>query len=353
VTTGEVGRFSDHHRPNAELAHEPAAVPTGRKRCDHHGVAIVAAPAGVAEGAGFGVSRGVTVLDATVVAPAEQLTGPVEKGSTDWDTALIEAKPGFFDGHGQHGDGVGGSYRIRVRGQCHRSYFYTRAGAAGRQKVAGPLQDLKSRLTRAPYLSDPGYVGNKRRAAGDSVRPVVVITTVTYRAATADDAVPVARLHADSWRRHYRGAYLDAYLDGDVLEDRRAVWAERLRQTDEGCFTIVADRGDEVVGFAHTVLDADPEWGALLDNLHVRFDLKRNGVGRALTTETAHLLRQRRPSSGLYLWVLKQNTAAQAFYSSIGGLVVEERLGGPFPGGGRAPTLRYAWPDPAVLMAPG
>jgi hypothetical protein len=28
-------------------------------------------------------------------------------------------------------------------------------------------------------------------------------------------------LHADSWRRHYRGAYADAFLDGDVLADRR------------------------------------------------------------------------------------------------------------------------------------
>ena len=100
------------------------------------------------------------------------------------------------------------------------------------------------------------------------------------------------------------------------------------------------------------VSTATPEWGALLDNLHVRFDLKRQGVGRALVTETAAVLWQRRPSSGLYLWVLEQNTAAQAFYSAMGGVVVEDRLGGPFPGGGRAPVLRYAWPDPSVLHHP-
>jgi ribosomal protein S18 acetylase RimI-like enzyme len=179
-----------------------------------------------------------------------------------------------------------------------------------------------------------------------------VIALVNCRAATPDDAVPIARLHADSWRRHYRGAYSDAYLDGDVFEDRRSLWAERLGQTDDGYFTVVADCGDELVGFAHTVLDADPQWGALLDNLHVRFDLKRRGVGRALTTETAQVLRHLRPSSGLHLWVLKQNTAAQAFYSSIGGVVVQERLGGPLPGGGRAPVLRYAWPDLSVLVGP-
>ena len=194
---------------------------------------------------------------------------------------------------------------------------------------------------------------------------------VDYRAATASDAVEIARLHADSWRRHYRGAYSDAYLDGDVFEDRRAVWAERFGHTSDGHtsdghasdghtsdghasdghFTIVADRDGEVLGFAHTRLDLDPEWGALLDNLHVRLELKRQGVGRALMAETAAILGQRRPTSGLHLWVLKQNTAAQGFYSAMGGVVVEDRLGGPFPGGGRAPVLRYAWPDPSVSLA--
>src|SRR2546430_14764213 len=50
----------------------------------------------------------------------------------------------------------------------------------------------------------------------------------TYRAAGAADADAVAALHADSWRRHYRGAYSDGFLDGDVLADRRAGWAARL-----------------------------------------------------------------------------------------------------------------------------
>jgi ribosomal protein S18 acetylase RimI-like enzyme len=176
--------------------------------------------------------------------------------------------------------------------------------------------------------------------------------SVNYRGATALDAEQIAHLHADSWRRHYRGAYSDAYLDGDVFEDRLQLWLERFQSPDDESFTIVAELDREVVGVAHTCLDRDPEWGALLDNLHVRFELKRQGVGRALVTETAAVLGQRRPSSGLYLWVLEQNTAAQAFYSAMGGVVVGDRLGGPFQGGGRAPVLRYAWPDPSVLRHP-
>jgi hypothetical protein len=48
------------------------------------------------------------------------------------------------------------------------------------------------------------------------------------RVATGADAMAVATLHAESWRAHYRGAYRDEYLDGEVVQDRIRVWKERL-----------------------------------------------------------------------------------------------------------------------------
>jgi ribosomal protein S18 acetylase RimI-like enzyme len=173
---------------------------------------------------------------------------------------------------------------------------------------------------------------------------------VKYREATTDDAKAIADLHADSWRRHYRGAFLDSYLDGDVVADRMAEWTGRLsRPESENWYTVVADLGGVVAGFAHTILDADPTWGAYLDNLHVRHDFKRHGIGARLLIGTAQTVAQRRPSSGLYLWVLEQNVAAQAFYERQGGSRVERELTGPFPGGGYAFSFRYAWPDPSTL----
>jgi ribosomal protein S18 acetylase RimI-like enzyme len=170
-----------------------------------------------------------------------------------------------------------------------------------------------------------------------------------YREATADDVEAIARLHADSWRQHYRGAFSDAFLDGPVVGERRTVWAERLTLPPSSRYTVVAEHDGVVVGFAHTVFDDDPVWGALLDNLHVVHDLKRQGVGRCLMAESAHVVVERRPGSGLYLWVLQQNIAAQAFYDAIGGTRVGEGATEP-PGGGTAPTYRYAWPDPAALV---
>lgn len=51
---------------------------------------------------------------------------------------------------------------------------------------------------------------------------------LSFRLAAATDAAAIADLHAQSWRRHYRGAYSDAFLDGDVAADRLAAWTERL-----------------------------------------------------------------------------------------------------------------------------
>jgi ribosomal protein S18 acetylase RimI-like enzyme len=171
-----------------------------------------------------------------------------------------------------------------------------------------------------------------------------------YLDASDSDADGIAALHADSWRRHYRGAYLDTYLDGDVVADRQEVWRRRLAQPNTGQLTVVVRQGDEILGFAHTILDEDPLWGSLLENLHVKSDLKRTGIGSRLLSEAAQRYLQCRPEGSLHLWVLDQNSAAQHFYDARGGRRVETQLRGPFPGGGRATGHRYHWVNPARLL---
>jgi ribosomal protein S18 acetylase RimI-like enzyme len=177
---------------------------------------------------------------------------------------------------------------------------------------------------------------------------MVAPSEVVYRAVNAADASAIASLHADSWRRYYRGAYSDLFLDGDVDSDRLAVWTNRLTPPSAGTVTIAAAVDEELVGFIHLVVAADSEWGTLVDNLHVRFDQKRNGIGRCLMRKGARALVDLGHDSGLYLWVLEQNTAAQAFYSALGGSQVE-RASVPAPGGnalnltGMPRRYRYSW----------
>jgi GNAT superfamily N-acetyltransferase len=176
-----------------------------------------------------------------------------------------------------------------------------------------------------------------------------------FRLAGPFDATAVAGLHADSWRRHYRGAYADSFLDGDVVVDRLAVWTDRLERRDPGSCTILAEDDSGLIGFAHTVFDEDPAWGALLDNIHVAHADQRRGVGSGLLAQTAKAVVGRHQRTGLYLWVLEQNVDAQAFYEARGAKRVEIANVAP-PGGvpgrlnGAPRKLRYAWDDPAALV---
>jgi hypothetical protein len=85
----------------------------------------------------------------------------------------------------------------------------------------------------------------------------------TFRLATSADAEPIAHLHAMSWRRHYRGAYSDEYLDRDVFTDRLTVWSDRLSSQPDTTRTVIAELDAEPIGFVHTVLDSHQRWGAL------------------------------------------------------------------------------------------
>jgi len=179
------------------------------------------------------------------------------------------------------------------------------------------------------------------------------MTTLRYRAAGPGDADAVARLHADSWRRHYRGAYADSFLDGDIVADRRSVWSARLAAPGSSA-TVLAEDADGLAGFVHVVLDDDEQWGSLVDNLHVVHDRRRTGIGRALMTHAAQSVAERATGHSMYLWVLAQNTAAQRFYQALGGRCVEKAPVPP-PGGvpgrltGEPDGLRFAWPDASVL----
>jgi GNAT superfamily N-acetyltransferase len=176
-----------------------------------------------------------------------------------------------------------------------------------------------------------------------------------FRAAGPGDAHAIAGLHADSWQRHYRGAFSDAFLDNDVAGYLLPLWTGRLASPDPRARTILAETGGMVVGLAHTILSEDATWGAFLDNLHIAHGLKRQGIGTRLLALTGREVAVCSPASGLYLWVLEQNSSARAFYAARGGTCAERAEIAP-PGGdparlnGRPVSLRYVWPDPSKLL---
>jgi ribosomal protein S18 acetylase RimI-like enzyme len=179
-----------------------------------------------------------------------------------------------------------------------------------------------------------------------------------FRPARPADAAAIARLQADSWQRHYRGAYTGDFLDHEVAGFLLDLWADRMSAPQPMTRTILAEYEGAVVGLAHTILAQDPTWGSLIDNLHVSYDLKRHGIGTRLLALTGAAVSAWSAGSGVFLWVLEQNTDAQAFYAASGGTCVE-RAAAPAPGGvpgrlnGVPIALRYAWPDGQALVRRG
>jgi len=169
---------------------------------------------------------------------------------------------------------------------------------------------------------------------------------VRYREAAQKDAPTIAILHAESWRTHYRGAYRDDYLDGPVFEDRARIWAERLGAPPANQFVVLAeeelDGRATPLGFACVYGAHDPQWGSLLDNIHVTPPAQGRRIGAGLFARLTKWCRENHPSHGLYLWVLHDNDKAQRFYRRLGA----RDAGGEFsepPGGGEIHGRRYVW----------
>lgn len=171
-----------------------------------------------------------------------------------------------------------------------------------------------------------------------------------FRLATADDAEAIAQLNAEIWRPHDRGASSDAFVDLAAEAKRRLTWRTRFADPVAETITLVADTSGELVGLAHSVLDADPEWGCLLADLQVRPTHLRQGLGSRLLSLTAMVLLQRQPASRLYAWVLTENTAARAFCQARGGRLVESAPVGASLPRGSPPRHRYVWADPMTLL---
>jgi ribosomal protein S18 acetylase RimI-like enzyme len=172
---------------------------------------------------------------------------------------------------------------------------------------------------------------------------------VEYRQANASDAEAIAALHARSWRETYRGAYKEAFLDGDLVGERLAVWRERLDRPAGNQFVLLALKGETLIGFVCAYGADDPQWGSLIDNLHVAQEAKGAGVGAALMRQAGAWLGARYADAGAFLWVLETNSPAIRFYERLGGRNAGLSTDDPY---GRAIVgfHRYVWARPEALV---
>jgi GNAT superfamily N-acetyltransferase len=172
---------------------------------------------------------------------------------------------------------------------------------------------------------------------------------MTIRVAEPADADAIAQLHACSWHTAYRGILSDDFLDGPLLADRQALWRARFAAPDRTDQIAVMDEEDgKLQGFACAFLDADPDWGTLLDNLHVVPERKGKGLGRQLMAEVAHRI-LKLDRTRLHLWAFEQNHAARKFYERLGGRITTSHVESA-PDGREVNAVRYCWLDLANVQ---
>jgi GNAT superfamily N-acetyltransferase len=112
----------------------------------------------------------------------------------------------------------------------------------------------------------------------------------------------------------------------DHVEADEATLAEELFGGPRVAEALIAELGGEAVGFAlffHNFSTFVGRKGLYLEDLYVKPQARRRGVGRALITFVAKIAVERR--CGRFEWsVLDWNTRAIEFYRSLGAVAMDE-----------------------------
>jgi GNAT superfamily N-acetyltransferase len=106
---------------------------------------------------------------------------------------------------------------------------------------------------------------------------------LSLRTATVADTALIASIHTTSWRATYRGLLPDAFLDGEVAQERADWWQARMRAPGgERRIVLIAVLDGEPIGFVCVERQPESAWGVLLDNLHALPGYQGIGVGKLL-----------------------------------------------------------------------
>ena len=172
---------------------------------------------------------------------------------------------------------------------------------------------------------------------------------IKLRSAQFSDYAMIAKLHAKSWQQNYRGIFSHPFLDKEVEQERSGFWYNKLKFPKENQQVTVASLDENMVGFSCLLLNDDPAFGSLLDNLHVSMTLQKSGVGKLLMKECAKSICDKSNTKKMYLWVYESNKNAIRFYERLGGINVEtaDRQN---EDGTKAKALRCIWTDGSQLI---
>ncbi len=184
---------------------------------------------------------------------------------------------------------------------------------------------------------------------------------VQIRAAAADDAAALGRLHLRCWHETYTGLVPQALLAQFTLERSCEIWEHILRgpTAHAAAKVYLLDQAatplepDGLAGFGaccaqRTVDLADRGFDAEISSIYLLKSCQRRGWGALLFDRLAHDLLSR-GFRGMSLWVHRDNAPAHGFYLRHGGTVVGEKR--EVREHGTLHETAYGWPRLSALRA--
>lgn len=172
---------------------------------------------------------------------------------------------------------------------------------------------------------------------------------IGIRAARAEDAAAIARIHVESWQATYAGLLPDEVLLGlDSRQHEARWWRHVLGRFRRNHLVYVAVEGDadgegEVVGFASGGPSREPhlDYDGEIYALYLRETHHGRGIGRDLFASALAGVRAARGPS-VIVWCLSANPS-RFFYEHMGGAMVARRPSR--VGGARVEEFAYGWRD--------
>lgn len=134
------------------------------------------------------------------------------------------------------------------------------------------------------------------------------------RKANADDALIITEISVDTWKKAYEGLLPPELLANRNVDEKRInSWKENIANSD---YTVLVYEDKKVCGYL---------WGGKKrDKIDVPYEIyaiyvspeyQRSGIGQALIAEYKKMINYK----PFYLYMLKGNGSASAFYQKMGG----------------------------------
>jgi GNAT superfamily N-acetyltransferase len=174
------------------------------------------------------------------------------------------------------------------------------------------------------------------------------VSGVRVRPAGPSDAEAIAGVQARSWRAAYLGMLPNEVLLGFGHAQGATFWRRILDRAEGDDSVLVAELGEDVVGFVSCgpIRDRIPGYSAEFYALYVLPEAQGCGIGTSLIAHAGRRLVRRRWVSAA-VWVLEDNHFGRRFYERLGGisLGIAKTLA---YRGTTYPSIRemaYGWPD--------